>query len=76
MNAYFVFSWLIYYYSGVVGWVGEIEGKVQLSPADAEIWAEVGIIRIDETYKMKDVQLHEYTPEQFLNPSSTPKIAR
>ena len=25
---------------------------------------------------MKVVQLNEYTPEQFLNPAPTPKIAR
>ena len=24
------------------GWVGEIEDKVHLSPAEAEIWAELG----------------------------------
>ena len=27
---------------------------------------------LKETKKMKVVQLHEYTPEQFLNPSPTP----
>ena len=41
-NTYFVFSWLIHYFSGVGGWVGEIKDKVHLSPAEAEIRAELG----------------------------------
>ena len=36
------FSLLIYYFSGVDGWVGKIEDKVHLSPAKAEIGAELG----------------------------------
>ena len=34
------------------------------------------ISELTKTYKMKIVQLHEQTPKQFLNFSSTPKIAR
>ena len=31
---------------------------------------------LKETNKMKVVQLHELTPNQLLNPTPTPKIAR
>ena len=41
-NAYFVLTWLNHYFSGVGVWVGENENKVHLSPAEAEIRAELG----------------------------------
>ena len=42
----FALSWLIQYFSGVIGWAGgwmeEIEDKVHLSPAEAAVRAELG----------------------------------
>ena len=45
---WFYFADLLLFWGG---WVGEIEDKVHLSPAEAEIGAELG--------KMKVAQLHE-----------------
>ena len=61
---------------GWLGGVAEHANKVHLSPAEAEIGAELGKnYEFGQHLETKVISLYEETPKQFLNPTPTPKLA-